>query len=117
MAANKTIKKAVCDVCGAQVDTWQVGRKHGYKEGDCGGLYVERDIPKDVITGEFTYERSYGNRVYLRHTETGREVNVFTVDLLKVLAGRPIGTLTLTESKRGSQSCWKAEEANVECTQ
>jgi uncharacterized protein YcsI (UPF0317 family) len=113
MAAKKTITKAVCDKCGDIASKWYARMKHGYNEGDCGGLYVEQDVAKEVISGEFTFDGSYGNSVYLRHVETGRRVNIYTVDLLKVLAGRGIGTLTLTESKRGSQSCWKAEEAGV----
>lgn len=113
MAAKTTIKKAVCDKCGNVADNWFSRGKHGYNEGDCGGTYVVQDVAKEIITGEFTFDRSAGNRVYLRHNETGRVVNIFTVDLLKVLAGRGIGTLTLTESKRGSQTCWKAEEATA----
>ncbi|MCD9024377.1 hypothetical protein [Cohnella silvisoli] len=106
MAAKKTIRKAVCNVCGEQANAWYVGGKHS-----CGGKYEAADVAKEVITGEFTFVRSYGNVVYLRHVETERDVKIYTVDLLKVLAGRTIGLLTLTESKRGDQPCWKAEEA------
>ncbi|UKS30218.1 hypothetical protein LOZ80_15260 [Paenibacillus sp. HWE-109] len=114
MAANKTIRKAVCDKCGHTTNSWNARRKHGYYEGDCGGTFIATDVPKEVIMGEFVFERSSGNRVYLKHVESGRSVNIFTVDLLKVLAGRPIGALVLTESKRGDQTCWKAQEVNGE---
>lgn len=114
LAAKKTIKKAVCNGCGTVESKWYGGRKHAsfYGAKSCLGTFVETDVAKEVITGEFTFDRSYGNTVYLKHNETGRTVNIYTVDLLKVLAGRGIGSLSLTESKRGSQSCWKAEEAN-----
>jgi hypothetical protein len=114
MAAKTTIRKAVCDKCGDIADRWSSFRKHGYNEEDCGGTYFVADVPKQVIQGEFTFERSAGNRVYLKHTESGRIVNIFTVDLLKILAGRPIGALILTESKRGSITCWKAQEVTAD---
>lgn len=110
MAPKKTIRKAVCDKCGYAASSWNVGRKHGYSTETCGGTFVEKDVPKAVLQGEFVFERSAGNRVYLKHVDSGEVVVIYTVDLLKVLAGRPIGLLILTESKRGSQSCWKAEE-------
>jgi uncharacterized protein YcsI (UPF0317 family) len=110
MAANKTLKKAVCDRCGDIASKSNVRRKHGYRETDCGGTYVAKDVEKEIITGEFTFDSSYGNTVYLRHVVTGRRVNIYTVDLLKVLVGRGLGTLVLTESYRGSEPCWKAKE-------
>lgn len=113
MAANKTLRKAVCDKCGIIANSWYIRGKHGYGEGDCGGTFIAKDVPKETITGEFVFERSSGNRVYLKHVETGRSVRIFTVDLLKVLAGRPIGTLVLTESYRGNQACWKAQEVTA----
>lgn len=64
----------------------------------------------ESLSGEFVFERSAGNRVYLKHVETGRTVMIFTVDLLKVLAGRGIGYLDLRKSRRGQITCWKAEE-------
>jgi len=113
MAASKTVEKAVCDKCGDVRDSWWSRGKHGYKDEDCRGTYVAKRLPKEVLTGEFVFDKSYGNTVYLRHVESGRQVNIYTVDLLKVLAGRGIGTLTLTESKRGKSPCWKAEEVSV----
>lgn len=113
MAKKTTVEKVMCDVCGRVEKPFFAGRLHANfsDSGGCTGTLLHTDVTKEVITGEFTFDRSYGNSVYLRHNETGRLVNIYTVDLLKVLAGRGIGTLTLTESKRGRSSCWKAEEA------
>jgi hypothetical protein len=104
MAASKTIKKYQCDKCG-EIDSRPYFLRH-----HCGGSFVGVQVPREALVGEFEFVSSYGNEVRLRHVETGRTVNIFTVDLLKVLAGRGVGRLTLTESKRGSQSCWKAQE-------
>jgi hypothetical protein len=113
MAANKTLRKAVCDKCGDVKTKYYARSKHGYGEGDCGGKYIAQMVPKEGIHGEFVFEKSYGKSVYLKHVETGRSVHIFTVDLLKVLAGRGIGQLILTESYRGNEACWKAQEVTV----
>lgn len=112
MAAKKTIRKAVCDKCGDVKNNWYTRRKHGYAEDSCGGTYVEQELPKEVITGEFEFVKSYGNQVYIKHVESGRELKIYTADLLKVLAGRGLGKLIMTESKRGTEPCWKAQEVD-----
>lgn len=114
MSVKNTIRKVVCAKCGQVADTWYLRRKHGYHPDDCGGTFVAKDVTRTVLRGEFMFERSYGNRVYLKHVESGEVVNIFTVDLLKVLVGRPLGTLILTESRRGRESCWKAEEVSAQ---
>jgi hypothetical protein len=112
MATKKTIRKCVCDKCGDVQSKWYSRRKHGYDDSSCGGNYVITDVIKDVLVGEFAFERSHSNHVYLRHIESGRVINIFTIDLLKIMAGRPIGSLRLTESARGDQLCWKADEVS-----
>jgi hypothetical protein len=114
MAANKTIRKAVCDKCGHVADSWNVGRSHKWygESNGCDGTFEAKQLPKEVLVGEFVFARSYGKHVYLKHVETGREVMIFTIDLLNVLMGRGLGKLTLTESKRGDQHCWKAQEVS-----
>jgi hypothetical protein len=113
MSAKNTIRKAVCDKCGDVARDWYIGREHRCFEGACGGTYVDKKFPKEVISGEFEFVRSYGNTVYLKHAETGRQVNIYTVDLLKILVGRGLGRLVLTESKHGREHCWKAEEVTA----
>jgi hypothetical protein len=102
--AKSTIKKAVCDRCGHVKEARYAGWKH------CSGTYVLTEVERKVLAGDFEFVRNYGNRVYLRHVESGWEIRVFAVDLLKALVGRGIGTLTFTESKRGTEECWRPVE-------